>query len=123
MSQRVLINRLLLACQQGKSLQKMAETEHIPIEQVRRLTSTPTFQKDLALQLVTKALAQPVPSAQLERRTGRALGRLVVLLKSDVRLTFNAEDLATLGAFSEQQYALATAHLEEVQRHDEAMSS
>lgn len=117
MSQRSLRDRLLLACQQGKSLHKMAEAERVSVAQVRRLTSRPAFQKQLAMTLVTKTLAQRVPSAKLERRTGRALARLVVLLESDAMLTFNAEDLAMLGAFSEQQYALGVAQLEQEHLH------
>lgn len=107
MSQRQLIERLQRACQRGESLRKMAEAEQLPLDTVRQITSTPRFQMNLTMQLVNTALTQSKASPRIERLIGRALTRLLRLMKSGAIVPLSMQDLARLGAFSQQQQALA----------------
>ncbi|MDI3467916.1 MAG: hypothetical protein OJF50_006737 [Nitrospira sp.] len=107
MSQHELIDRLQRACQRGESLRKMAEAEQLPLNTVRQITSMPRFQMDLTMHLVTTSLTRLKPSPRADRITGRALTRLLRLVKSGADVSLSMEDLASLGAFSQQQQALA----------------
>ncbi|WHZ17383.1 MAG: hypothetical protein OJF52_004235 [Nitrospira sp.] len=107
MSQHELIDRLQRACQRGESIRKMAKMEGLRVDTVRRITSTPRFQRDLTMQLVNTALTRATASPQMDRITGRALTGLLRLVKSGASVSLSMEDLASLGAFSQQQQALA----------------
>ncbi len=107
MSQRELIERLQRRCQRGESLRKMAKQEGLSVDTVRQIISAPRFQKDLTMHLVNTSLARLKPSPHRDRITGRALTRLLKLMKSGVLVPLSMQDLAHLGAFSQQQRVLA----------------
>lgn len=107
MSQQKLIDRIQRACQRGESLRKMAKREGLSVERVRQITSTPRFQRNLTMVLVNASLTRGTPSPRMDRITGRALTGLLKLAKSGADMPLSMEDLASLGAFSRQQHALA----------------
>lgn len=107
MSQRQLIERLQRAYQRGESLRKMAKQEGLSVERVRQITSTSRFQRNLTMVLVNASLTRGTPSHRMDRITGRALTGLLKLAKSGADVPLSMEDLASLGAFSRQQQALA----------------
>lgn len=113
MAQRLLIRRLQRACQRGESVQKIAEKEHISVRTVRRMTSTPQFQRTLAVQLMTKALTQPSPVDRTDELAGRTLARLLSLMGKGAVVRFTAREIALLGAFSRQQLQRAATSLGE----------
>lgn len=113
MAQRLLIRRLQRACRRGESVQKIAEKERIAVRTVRRMTSTPQFQRTLAVYFMTKALTQPSPTDRTDELAGRTLARLLSLIGKGVVVKFTSKDIAILGAFSHQQLQQATPSLGE----------
>lgn len=107
MSEHALIDRLQRASQRGESVRKMANRERITVDTVRRIISTPRFQRDLTMRLVKKSLTRSRPSPRIDRIIDGALTRLLRLMKSGTIVPLSIQDIVRLGEFSNQQRALA----------------